>query len=498
MPRFLFFFLIFFSFSLNAQFTNNIWCFGDSAGVDWTDPQNPSFFTSAIKGRGSCVALADSNSLLLYGQTDYGNQYLNRTRLFNRFHELVPNTDSILGGGWYQELLLLPSMYNDSLAYFFSIMLSSPPFGLYYTVVNYRHNNDSGLVLNKNVMLSQIGATDGIIATKHGNGRDWWIILQEWDPVNMTPNNKFYIFLLTPDGIVSYPVQNVGPLKTTNGTHTVFNSEGNKLSVVNWRGLIAVYDFDRCTGLLSNPITIEPEKSGGPYPYYLSNSFSPNSNVLYVTSAEQYNGYVDSLFQFDLSSSNVSQSKQTIYYLPNNLSGLAMLKLAPDNKIYLASSDESLMIPYPDTFFTAINSNLSVINSPDSLGSASDFQPFSFYLGGNRTYWGLPNNSDFSLGPLVGSPCDTLTSVTEITESATLQSWFHSDWEILFVNASKLKGSNCTVNVFDLSGRLIKTQKGKPYTGYFTADVSLPGLSSGVYIVQLVTERESMSAKFFR
>lgn len=72
-------------FPIAAQYNSNQWCFGDSAGIDWTDNQNPILFTSAIKGRGSCVSLSDSNAILLYGQTDYGNQYLNRTRLFNRY-----------------------------------------------------------------------------------------------------------------------------------------------------------------------------------------------------------------------------------------------------------------------------------------------------------------------------------------------------------------------------------------------------------------------------
>ncbi|MBK7886914.1 MAG: hypothetical protein IPJ86_06280 [Bacteroidetes bacterium] len=84
---------------------------------------------------------------------------------------------------------------------------------------------------------------------------------------------------------------------------------------------------------------------------------------------------------------------------------------APDDKIYISTFDENYSWPYPDTStaFTTINSNLSVINQPDSLGLACDFQPFSFYLGGARTCYGLPNNPDYELGAWVGSPCDTLS-----------------------------------------------------------------------------------------
>ena len=69
--------------------------------------------------------------------------------------------------------------------------------------------------------------------------------------------------------------------------------------------------------------------------------------------------------------------------------------------------------------YNYINQNLGVVNFPDSLGLACDFQPFSFYLGGKRTYWGLPNNPEYDLGPVVGSACDTLTNkVNEIIKIA--------------------------------------------------------------------------------
>jgi hypothetical protein len=60
--------------------------------------------------------------------------------------------------------------------------------------------------------------------------------------------------------------------------------------------------------------------------------------------------------------------------------------------------------------------NLGVVNNPDSTGSACDFQPFSFYLGGKRTYVGLPNNPNYSLGPLVDSFCDTVLVANELFE----------------------------------------------------------------------------------
>jgi hypothetical protein len=36
--------------------------------------------------------------------------------------------------------------------------------------------------------------------------------------------------------------------------------------------------------------------------------------------------------------------------------------------------------PYPDTSYSQANTNLSVINIPDSDGAACDFQPYTFNL----------------------------------------------------------------------------------------------------------------------
>jgi hypothetical protein len=45
--------------------------------------------------------------------------------------------------------------------------------------------------------------------------------------------------------------------------------------------------------------------------------------------------------------------------------------------------------------------NLSVINSPNSLGTACNFQAFSFYVGPHgTTFLGLPNFPNYNLGPM--------------------------------------------------------------------------------------------------
>jgi hypothetical protein len=152
--------------------------------------------------------------------------------------------------------------------------------------------------------------------------------------------------------------------------------------------------------------------------------------------------------------------------------------------------------------YNTYNTYLSVINEPDSLGAACNFTPYSFYLGGARTYWGLPNNPDYDLGPLVGSPCDTLSA--DLTpgpspkERGEIQCTYITSWEKLFVNAQHVKGRDVAVSVYDGRGSAIKNYELKIINGYATVDVDCSGWSDGLYIVHLQTEQEILSTKFVK
>ncbi|MBL0098303.1 MAG: T9SS type A sorting domain-containing protein, partial [Bacteroidetes bacterium] len=172
-----------------------------------------------------------------------------------------------------------------------------------------------------------------------------------------------------------------------------------------------------------------------------------------------------------------------------------------DNKIYLASTFENYY-PYKDTSYNVYNTHLSVINQPDSLGLACDFQPFSFYLGGARTYYGLPNNPDYELGAWVGSPCDTLSVGIEDfqpPQQVFFQAWYNSEWNMIHVNASKLKGRTGSLRLYDMEGRLVYEKKVEVIAGgYVTTEISMQGIAKGMYIVNLVTEKEYLSGKVMK
>ena len=488
---------------VQGQYNNNFWLFGDSVGINWTNPTSPVLFKSMIKGRGSCVSLSDSSGVIIYSHSNYTTSLFNQSKTYNKYNLPIKNSDSLFVEAWYHEMLLLPLPGNDSLVYLLTIGVNSFD-GLFYTIINHKANNDSGLVIQKNVALQITPAFDGLTAVQHGNGMDWWLLFKEWDQsLPYVSNNCFYVYKVDTSGIHLNHINNIGNLHRDNLGQIVFNSPKNKFILVTLGGVIEQFDFDRCTGQISNPINIEQFRSGPPYPFYFSAAYSSDNSKLYVISISPANlpGENDTLFQYDLDAPNIASSKQVIAVLSSYEASMANMKLAPDNKIYITTGDEIASIPYPDSLFTTINNNLSVINYPDSLGAACDFQPFSFNLGTGRSYFGLPNNPDYELGAWVGSPCDTLT--TNLTPNpspeemgAWMQAWYNHEWNMIHVNASKLQGKKGVLRLFDMEGRVVFEKQAEVISGgYFTTEINMSGLANGVYMVYLVTEKEKISSK---
>ena len=495
--------LLLFGVKANGQYNNNHWAFGDSAYINWSNPNNPTVGVSAHTYRNGSACISDSNGILLYTGYNYNLNPL-RPSIWNKFDIDITDTGRIYGGLWYHSSLFIPDPGNDSIIYLFTIgVTSASRYGFYYSRINFKANNDSGEVIQKNVQLNNFPAFDGLMAVRHGNGRDWWVVSQRWfAPSGQVASNEFTLYLISPVGISGPFLQNIGSMHSTNLGHLVFSSGGNQFVNVSIRGLIELYNFDRCTGLITSTIPIEQEPSSSPYPNtHLNCAFSPNNERLYVMSFSQISlAYY--IYQFDLTAPDIAASKTVIDSF-SNAEGMGEMRLATDGKIYVACFDLTYSWPYPDTStaYTTINNNLSVINFPDSLGIACDFQPFSFNLGTGRSYFGLPNNPDYELGAWVGSPCDTLTvGLTENEkDDVFFQAWYNPEWNMIHVNASKLKGKSGVLRLFDVEGRVVVERKVEVIAGgYFTGEIGMNGIASGVYIVSLTTERDKVQSKVLR
>ncbi|MBK7388266.1 MAG: hypothetical protein IPI23_04080 [Bacteroidetes bacterium] len=75
--------LFVFSGSCIAQKRNAVWCFGDSAGIDFSNLGSPQVFSTSLDTRGSCASIADtSGQLLFYAETN-GNLSSNSTQVYS-------------------------------------------------------------------------------------------------------------------------------------------------------------------------------------------------------------------------------------------------------------------------------------------------------------------------------------------------------------------------------------------------------------------------------
>ncbi|MEO0312129.1 MAG: hypothetical protein RIQ89_1786 [Bacteroidota bacterium] len=485
-----------------AQNRSSIWCFGDSAGIDFSNLSNPSFIHSACKSRGSAASISDSiGQLLLYssynhealfgGPVDYNGE------VYNRIHQRMPNGDQVITEAWYNEQVIIPDPANNHLYYLFSINVTGG-LGLFYSKVDIILNGGLGDVTQKNIQLLPYKAIDCLYAIKHGNGRDWWVIFRRAD-IN---NNEFYFFLIDPSGISGPFIQSIGEIEG-NGTYSiVFCPANNKFIYTCYGGLIEEYLFDRCTGILSNYRLIYDNTTGSFTPEFVGAALSPNGKYLYRSSNGYYSPIV--LIQFNLEDSLPMQTADTLFTDTVPQGGGGFLRLAPDGKIYYATAWDdgfNFNYPYPDTLHNQYTDYIGVINSPDSLGAACNFQPYSFYLGGARNYYGFPNNPDYELGPVVGSVCDSLhvgISPTTLKSEAVLHTYYHSGWQMAFVNASGLQGRKFLLTITDVTGRIVYKEESQITNGYFTSDIRCENFASGVYIVSLSTEKEKLSRKFVR
>lgn len=138
--------------------------------------------------------------------------------------------------------------------------------------------------------------------------------------------------------------------------------------------------------------------------------------------------------------------------------------------------------------------NLSVINSPDNLGTACNFLPYSFYLGGKRTYYGLPNNPDYFLGPKIGSGCDTLTAINDKAQQVVISNLFPNPNNGNFtVNYFLLNGKNGVLEIFNTEGQQVYKHNLPRYT--YMQNINLKNLHSGIYALRIQCGNKSITKK---
>jgi hypothetical protein len=246
-----------------------------------------------------------------------------------------------------------------------------------------------------------------ITATRSGDGESWWIGVSKYY------SNKYYMLTLTDLEVKEIKQTESGEIVPTGLGQAKFSPNGKKYVDLDLKNVnnqtISIYDFDRCTGELSNPVHIPYQDTS----FVGGIAFSENSRFLYVPSFVY-------LYQYDLAAEDIVASKVILRHSFDGW-GYYMAQLAPNGKIYISHQ--------------GTQDSIHVIHHPNRKGHACGFEHLGQPLPAN-TFRTMPNYPYYGLGPWDGSPCDTLNIDNPVPEARYEHTQDSSALQLEFFDAS--------------------------------------------------------------
>jgi len=238
------------------------------------------------------------------------------------------------------------------------------------------------LISKGNVVLGEPTAPfGGMAACRHANGRDWWLVkLGAFE-------DEYFVGILNPQGVSLQKITYPGMQRRVLGrSFTYFNQNGDKmLRYAATHRELHEYDFDRCSGELSNLVVYDLRDSIEVGDWNAC-TISPDGTKFYVRRSG--NG---GTLQYDLETSE--------YTYITHVSTAP--QLTPNYKHVLLA----------DRYFTENDSmvqTICTIYEPNKPGLACN------YVANTDTVINIYNLvspscfANFRLGKLAGSPCDTV------------------------------------------------------------------------------------------
>lgn len=376
-----------------------------------------------------------------------------------------------------QYYVFIPTISDSSYTFFVTNLGGGGyvPFDMIrYSVVDMQANGGLGSVVVKNKVLLKDAEMIkvGMQACRHANGRDWWLVKQ-----GGYFKNELIKYLVTADSIYGPYIQTfTEPAYTYTDPfgQMAFSKDGKKFaSVISSNGKLFMADFDRCSGLFSNPqvktIPIDSTSVPNPLPQYIMDSvisgvcFSPNGNFLYIT--RRYNIYQ---YEYNLTDSSqawvrVKHGMDTTY---NAFEYYGHLYRGPDERIYIGKGGGSFK-------------QFSVIDYPNNKGIACGFCRKCFRI--DSAGGGLsdpPNMPDYTLGADMSKPCWPL-STSEITHK-------ENNDLVVYPNPSsgkiKIESTNYAASLKQLYNSV-----GQLILQTHENEMDVSGLSKGVYYLRCGT-----------
>lgn len=371
--------IFFYLIPVHGQKQGNIWYFGDSCGLDFSngDPvvlangKTSSDISPGMVQEGtSCIS--DSSGQLLF--------YTGGKTIWNRNHMPMPNGTGLMGGtSSTQSSLVVPLPGSDSIFYVFTSdhFQNQGANGYRYSVVDMCLDDGNGDVIpsEKNIWLNG-PSTEKLAACEDANGTGYWITGHKMY------SDEFYSWHLTSSGIGDTVISKIGTVhgwqQSTNTWNNgagqgemKFNTTGTKLALAisNFQpAYLDLFDFDNNTGEFSNFCHFVIDSAL--HKRIFGVEFSPDGSKLYATLSGGSGGR--RLYQFNMSAGggncdSIINSRVSLFLIDIS-SGAYGLKAGPNGKIYGVFN----------------NSHLSVINNPNLLGMDAGFELSTIPLTGQN------------------------------------------------------------------------------------------------------------------
>lgn len=483
--------------NVNSQGISNIWLmgYGSSAGYPFGQTEF-NFFNGApvltykalpMDFNHTHSNISDSNgNMLFYTNGYYIADASNNTMSNGSGINPSAYTSQLPDGlGIVQANVIIQKPGSSNLYYLFHSTADTFPGythskNLYLSIIDMNLNGGLGAVTTKNqVLLTDSMNTGKIVACKHANGRDWWLLCHK---IN---SNTFFKFLITPSAILGPYTQSIGLNRQFGAGEASFSPDGTRYAhfIGTSSGLaqLEIFDFNRCNGNLSNSLSSFLTY----YNFQVGLSFSPNSQLLYLSN-------ILDIYQYDLTSANVLNTKTTVAVYDSFVSvfpgfpqGFAtpfcVSQLAPDGKIYITTGNSTI--------------HMHSIDNPDVLGLACNVNQHSVQLQ-SIAFNTLPNHPNYFLGCDTTLGCGCLTGLEDeltLKISATATPNPTNNITTFHFPVQKIKGS---LWVYDLLGNMVMEESITQWSQYKQVNFSL--LPSGIYMCKLRWNKLETSIKILK
>lgn len=350
------------------------WVFGYHAGIDFSGV-TPVAFTSAIEGFGEGNAsVADASGQLLF--------YTEGSLVWTRGNTLMPNGSDLTGltsvtsftvtSSSSQGVLIIPMPGNANRYYIFSLTsMEQNSIGnagkLYYSVVDMTLNGGLGdVVPGMKGVLVDSDLSERMTAVV-GDRCNIWVIA-------CSVNAEIKSYEVNFSGVSATPVTSTVGIPQLFTGKLCASPNGQKLAAtkcgVFGQGLggAMLFDFDKSTGLASNPINLL-DNAGG-----YGVCFSPDNSKLYVSA-----GFQD-LYQYNVALGSAAAIRASETRI--GVSSMTDIKQASNGKLYFKAAD----------YLSGSTNYLASINAPNLAGTACQYTTNAIALAaGTSVISGLTN-----------------------------------------------------------------------------------------------------------